>query len=73
MPKPILTQHVLERLIERDITEEQVDTALAREQYRTPGQAGTIWIHGLVDGGRTLKICVSTDMSRVITAAWPGP
>lgn len=32
----------------RGITEQQVYTALNREQRRTPGEPGTVWIHGLV-------------------------
>ena len=55
----------------RDVTERQVYTALAREQRRTPGEPGTIWIHGLVDGGEILKVCVTTDMLTVTTVAWP--
>jgi len=37
-------------MAERGIAEEQIYTALAREQRRTPGEPGTIWIHGLVQG-----------------------
>lgn len=48
-----------------------VYTALNREQRRGPGQPGTIWIHGLVDGGRILKVCVTVDMAVVATVAWP--
>jgi hypothetical protein len=55
----------------RNITEQQVYAALAREQRRSPGQPGTIWIHGLVDGGRILKVCVTVDMAVVTTVAWP--
>jgi hypothetical protein len=59
-------------MVRRHITEEQIYTALRREQRRTPGDPGTIWIHGLVDGGAILKVCVTIDMSIVITVAWPG-
>lgn len=58
-------------MAERGITEQQIYTALAHEQRRTPGQPGTVWIHGLTGQGRTLKICVTVDMSTVVTAAWP--
>jgi hypothetical protein len=71
MPEPVLTDHVRKRMAKRGITEEQIRTALRREQRRTPGEPGTIWIHGLVEGGDTLKVCLPTDMSIVITAAWP--
>jgi hypothetical protein len=71
MPEPILTEHVRKRMASRGITEKQIRTALHREQRSTPGEPGTIWIHGLVDGGDTLKVCVPVDKSRIITAAWP--
>ena len=71
MPEPILSKHTRDRMAERGITEEQIRSALHREQRREPGQPGTLWIHGLVDGGDILKVCVPTDMSIVITAAWP--
>jgi hypothetical protein len=58
-------------MAERGISEEQIYAALSHEQRRAPGQPGTIWIHGLVSGGRILKVCVGDDESRVITAAWP--
>ena len=62
----------------RDITEEQVYAALNREQRRTPGEPGTIWIHWLVPGddnhreARTLKVCVTTEWKVITTVAWPG-
>jgi hypothetical protein len=77
MPKPELTDHVRERMAERGITEKQVYAALARELRRTPGQPGSVWIHGLVPGdethrgARTLKVCLNTEQNRVTTAAWP--
>ena len=71
MPRPTLTKHAQERIAERGISEEQLYAALAHEQRRTPGQPGTIWIHGQVAGGRILKVCVRADLSAVITAAWP--
>jgi hypothetical protein len=72
MPRPVLTKHVRERMEERDIAEEQIYAALAHEIRRTPGQPGTVWIHGLVAGGETLKVCVSVDLGKIVTAAWPG-
>ena len=70
MPRPVITGHAWQRMAKRGITEEQVYTALRREQRRTPGEAGTIWIHGLVDGGDILKVCVTIDMSIITTVAW---
>jgi hypothetical protein len=56
---------------QRGISEEEIYAALAHEVRRTPGQPGTIWVHGMVDGGVILKVCVSVDNARVVTAAWP--
>ena len=71
MPRPVLTEHVKKRMEQRGITEEDIYTALAHEMFRTPGQPGTIWIHGKVHGGETLKVCLRVDNARIVTAAWP--
>jgi hypothetical protein len=74
--RPELTGHVKKRMAKRGITEEQIYTALGREQRRTPGEPGTIWVHGIVPAddiireARILKVCIPTDRSRIITAAW---
>ena len=64
MPKPFLTIHVQERMESRGITKEQIFAALAREVRREPGEMGSYWVHGLVDGGRTLKVCLRVDNAR---------
>jgi hypothetical protein len=56
---------------QRGISEEQIHAALAHETRRTPGEPGTMWIHGLVTSGRILKVRVSVDNEAIITAAWP--
>jgi hypothetical protein len=71
MPRPDLTRHVRERMEARDISDAQIFEALAHEIRRTPGQPGTVWIHGTVAGGETLKVRISVDKTVVITAAWP--
>lgn len=71
MPEPVLTIHVQQRMEQRGISKEQIYTALAHEVRRTPGQPGSIWIYGLVNLGETLKVCISADNARIITAAWP--
>jgi len=71
MPRPVLTGHVRERIQQRGISEQQVYAALAHETRRTPGQPGSMWIHGIVSSGRILKVCVSVDNEVIITAAWP--
>jgi hypothetical protein len=64
------------RMLKRGITEQQIYTALGREQRRTPGEPGTIWVHGIVPGdatfreSRILKVCIPVDRSRIVTAAW---
>lgn len=70
--RPRLTGHARTQMRRREVTEQQVYTALAREQRRLPGDPGTIWIHGLVDGGEILKVCVTTDMTTITTVAWPN-
>lgn len=61
-------------MIERAITELDVETALRRQIGNpSPGQPGTVWIRGHAAGSRNLKVCVRTnDQDFVITAAWPG-
>jgi hypothetical protein len=52
----------------------QIEQALNREQRRSPGQPGSVWIHGHTDNG-LLKVCVATPVHGnerfVITVAWP--
>lgn len=73
MPKPVLTDHVKFRMEQRGITERDIYTALAREIRHSPGQPGTVWVHGRVDGGETLKVCIRVNGAKmvVVTAAWP--
>jgi len=68
-----LTRHVLERMAQRGITEEDINLALDRPTGRTqPGAPGSIWTFGHATEGRILKVCVAADdKNRVITAAWP--
>ena len=70
MPRPVITDHARKRMAKRKVTEEQIYTALSREIRRIPGDPGTIWIHGYVDGGGVLEVCVTTDMTKV-TTIWP--
>lgn len=69
-----LTDHVKKRMAERGITEGDIQWALRRRVGSPkPGEPGSIWVMGQASGGRILKVLVaSDDMSRVITAAWPG-
>ena len=60
-------------MIERGITEQDVETAFRRRVGSpAPGQPGTVWILGYAAGSRILKVCVPmADPEYVITAAWP--
>ena len=56
----------------RGVTEDDVQLALRHEHRRTPGEPGTIWVHGYAVGGRIAKVCVAADdETYVITVAWP--
>ena len=69
----VFTGHALQRLKERGISREDVESALNRPTGRTiPGEFGSIWVFGLDTKGRILKVCVATDdRQRVITAVRP--
>lgn len=71
MPRPVLTLHVKQRMELRNISEEQIFAALARERRRVPGSGGKICIYGYVPGGRILKVVLTHDATEIITAAWP--
>lgn len=59
-------------MAERRITEEDVEWALNRQTDTSPGEPGTIWIHGHASGGKILNVCVRLpDKCYVVTAAWP--
>lgn len=63
--------HALQRMTQRGISKEDIIWALRREVRRSPGQPGSIWIHGQPAGNRILKVCVRTGDERfVITAVW---
>lgn len=57
----------------RQITTDDVEWALKRRVGDpSPGEPGTVWIHGLACGGRELKVCVPVDdLETIITVAWP--
>ncbi|MFI7332302.1 DUF4258 domain-containing protein [Micromonospora aurantiaca (nom. illeg.)] len=71
MPRKI-TIHGEERLRQRGITREDVESALNRPHRVKPGQLGSKWVYGYDTEGRILKVCISTnDENTVITAARP--
>jgi hypothetical protein len=74
MPDLTYSKHARERMAEREVTEADVEAALAHPIGAPgPGEPGTVWIRGYAVGGRILKVCVrADDHSYVITVAWPG-
>ena len=73
MPRRQLTGHALDRLRQRGISRDDIESALNRESRRTPGEPGSVWIWGYDTTGGMLKVCVATDdENRVITAVRPG-
>jgi hypothetical protein len=69
--EPVISDHARDRCLQRGITEEDIRSALRREIRRAPGTPGSIWVTGLTDGGRTLKVCLDTAVGdTVITAVW---
>jgi Domain of unknown function (DUF4258) len=68
------SDHAERQMARRGITEDDVSQALRQRVNTTPGDSGTVWIHGYTPGGRILKVCVDLhDREFVITAAWPRP
>ena len=68
------TRHARAQMARRLITASDVESALRRPTGSPePGLPGTIWIRGMAEGGRILRVCVSVENRyHVITAAWPG-
>jgi hypothetical protein len=65
------SDHAERRMAQRGVTKDDVDQALRQNVVTTPGEPGTVWIHGFTSGGRVLKVCVDLyDKEFVITVAW---
>lgn len=65
------SKHARLQMRKRKVTEEDVELALSRPTGNRPGEAGTVWIHGVATGGRILSVCVTlADRRFVVTAAW---
>lgn len=65
--------HARQRMQQRGITEEDVETALNRQIRTEPGnQLGSVWVYGYAADGTILKVCVPTaDRTTVITVVRP--
>lgn len=65
------SDHARDQMRRRGVTEQQVEQALNRPAGNRPGEPGTIWINGIVAGGRRLSVCVRVhDRRYVVTVAW---
>ncbi|WP_433351718.1 DUF4258 domain-containing protein [Microtetraspora malaysiensis] len=72
MPKPVLTQHVRDRMAQRGISEEEIWTALARRRGNPMSTStGCIWVFGYLPGNRILKVLLTADETTIVTAARP--
>jgi hypothetical protein len=66
------TDHAKRQMAKRAVTEDDVSQALRQKVNTSPGDPGSVWIHGYTLGGRILKVCVDIhDREFVITVAWP--
>lgn len=66
------SRHARDRMAARDITESDVEAALARQLRQEPGESGSIWVFGHGADGSVVKVCVSSDDRQwVITVARP--
>ncbi len=74
MPELTYSNHARDMMEEREVTDKDVESALARQiGSPSPGQPGSVWIRGHAIGGRVLKVCVpANDHTYIITVAWPG-
>ena len=69
---PRLSKHAQDRMKEREITEEDVRSALNRRSGQPRvGSNGKIVILGYARRGRILKVVLSPDQKEIITLAWP--
>lgn len=69
---PHLTSHVKQRMAQRGISEEDLESALSRTTGPPrPAGFGKVWVFGYAATGRILKVLVTTEQDVVITAAWP--
>lgn len=66
------SDHAERQMAKRAVTKDDVSQALRQQVNTTPGEPGTVWIHGHTSGGRILRVCVDIhDKEFVITVAWP--
>lgn len=69
---PRYSRHARDRMAERSITEEDVESALNRRHGQPrPGNNGKIVVLGYARGGRILKVVLTPDQEEITTLAWP--
>jgi hypothetical protein len=67
-----VADHPLPTFIRRGRNRGRCRAALRQRIRVTPGEPGSMWVHGYTRGGHVLKVCVAIDDQKfVITVAWP--
>jgi hypothetical protein len=69
---PRLTQHALNQMKARGVSQDDVQQALNRRSGApVVGSNGKIKVFGYATGGRILKLVLTPDEKQIITVAWP--
>ncbi len=69
---PHLSQHALNQMEARGVSQEDVRLALNRRSgVPVVANNGKIQVFGYATGGRILKLVLTPDQSEIITLAWP--
>jgi hypothetical protein len=72
MAMPRLSQHALNQMEARGVSQEDVRLALNRRSGDPViANNGKIKVFGYATGGRILKLVLTPDQSEIITLAWP--
>jgi hypothetical protein len=68
---PELSEHVRQRMAQRDITEEDIRQALRRRSGQPrPGNNGNIVVLGYARGRRILRMVLTPDQQVMVTVMW---
>jgi hypothetical protein len=73
MTEPRLTAHARERMKERNITEDEIRSALTRRTGTpAPASPGKIWVFGHSGQGRILKVLLTSNEETIVTVVRVG-